>query len=127
MRARSSLSPGGTRQNPLDVGAHAEGYNTAPRWTNFGGWFETFSNQIKYDLPDNLLIQAEKLLNSLDLEDQLLLVEFMRGMVLNGIPMFDFELQLAQWGEDTDHRIFEKINRTGKSLLEELSLANTAV
>jgi len=52
-------------------------------------------------------------LNSLDVEYQLPLVEFMRGVVLNGIPMFDFELQLAQRDEDTGYPppLFEKINR----------------
>jgi len=54
----------------------------------------------RYDLPDNLLVQADKLLNSLDLEDQLLLVEFMRGTVLNNIEMLDLELLAAAKAEE---------------------------
>jgi len=54
----------------------------------------------RYDLSDDLIEQADKLLNSLVLEDQMLLVEYMRGTILNSVEMLNLELWAAGKAEE---------------------------
>jgi len=46
----------------------------------------------RVDLSEHLMTQADNLLSLLDLEDQLLLIEFLRETTLNRVEMLDFEL-----------------------------------